>query len=183
MKTGQRGQSMSCCAAKATNRGKGFPLGAPCGVACGQALQPCGLTGGLPTGSRLRRACTPFLIEKFPGNPKPITIQAHSRAPLPRHGSTYLSGNAVQTNRATSVCRVWRRQDDDGALGPAHPSLPYRGDGQQVLSVQAQHGWPPRRVSRPGKAPAKAAWQHHQRRSPTSRSEGARAGGQRKTSN
>ena len=103
MKTGQRGQSMSCCAAKATNRGKGFPLGAPCGVACGQALQPCGLTGGLPTGSRLRRACTPFLIEKFPGNPKPITIQAHSRAPLPRHGSTYLSGNAVQTNRATSV--------------------------------------------------------------------------------
>ena len=93
--TGHREQSMSCCAAKATSRGKGFPLGAPCGVACGQALQPFGLTGGLTTGSRLRRARTPFLIEKFPSKPKPITIQAHSRAPLPRHGATYLSGKAV----------------------------------------------------------------------------------------
>ena len=25
---------------------------------------------------------------------------------------------------------VWRCQDDDGAAGPAHPPLPYRGDGQ-----------------------------------------------------
>ncbi len=41
------------------------------------ALQPCGLSDGLPTGSRLRRACTPF-IEKFPGIPKPksTTIRA-----------------------------------------------------------------------------------------------------------
>jgi hypothetical protein len=35
------------------------------------------------------------LIEKFPSKPKPITIRAHSRALLPRHGSTYLLGKAV----------------------------------------------------------------------------------------
>jgi hypothetical protein len=35
------------------------------------------------------------LIDKFPGQPKPTTIQAHSRALLPRHGSTYLLGKAV----------------------------------------------------------------------------------------
>ena len=96
---------MCCCAARANEQGEGLPPGAPCGVACGQALQPCGLTGGLPTGSRLRRACTPFLIEKFPGisKPKSTTIRAHSRAHSPGCASTYLSGNAVQTNRATSL--------------------------------------------------------------------------------
>ena len=95
---------MCCYAARANEQGEGLPPGAPCGVACGQALQPCGLSGGLPTGSRLRRACTPFLIEKFPGIPKPksTTIRAHSRAYSPGCVSTYLSGNAVQTNRATS---------------------------------------------------------------------------------
>jgi hypothetical protein len=40
-------------------------------VAGGQDLQPCGLSGGLTTGSRLRRAFTLFLIEKFPGTQKP----------------------------------------------------------------------------------------------------------------
>ena len=96
---------MCCYAARANEQGEGLPPGAPCGVACGQALQPCGLSGGLPTGSRLRRACTPFLIEKFPGIPKPksTTIRAQSRAYSPGCVSTYLSGNAVQTNRATSV--------------------------------------------------------------------------------
>ena len=96
---------MCCCAARANEQGEGLPPGAPCGVAYGQALQPCGLSDGLPTGSRLRRACTPFLIEKFPGIPKPksTTIRAHSRAHSPGCVSTYLSENAVQTNRATSL--------------------------------------------------------------------------------
>ena len=97
---------MCCCAARTHEKGERLPPGAACAVASGQALQPKRLTGGLTTGSRLRRACTPFLIEKFPGKPKPITIQAHSHAPLPRHGSTYLSGKTVQTNRATSM-RSW----------------------------------------------------------------------------
>ena len=94
---------MCCCAARANEQGEGLPPGAPCGVACGQALQPCGLTGGLPTASRLRRACTPFLIEKFPSTGKQITIRALSRAHSPGGRSTYLSGKAVQTNRATSI--------------------------------------------------------------------------------
>ena len=96
------GYSMCSCAARANEQGEGLPPGAPCGVACGQALQPCGLSGGLTTGSRLRRACTPFLMEKFHSTGKQITIRALSRAHSPGCRSTYLSGNAVQTNRATS---------------------------------------------------------------------------------
>ena len=88
---------------KGPRTGERLPPGAPCGVACGQALQPCGLTGGLTTGSRLRCASTPFLIEKFPNTGKHITIRAHSRVHSPGQSSTYLSGNAVQTNRATSL--------------------------------------------------------------------------------
>ena len=87
---------------KGHEKGESLPPGAPCGVVCGQALQPCGLSGGLPADSRLRRACTPFWMKKIQRE-RQITIRAHSRAPLPRHGSTYLSGKAVQTNRATSI--------------------------------------------------------------------------------
>jgi hypothetical protein len=47
---------------KSRREGESLPPGAACAVACGQALQPYGLTSGLPTASRLRRACTPILI-------------------------------------------------------------------------------------------------------------------------
>jgi hypothetical protein len=47
---------------KSPREGESLPTGAACAVVCGQALQPCGLTSGLPTASRLRRACTPILI-------------------------------------------------------------------------------------------------------------------------
>jgi hypothetical protein len=53
---------------KGNEQGESLPPGAPCGVACGQALQPCGLSGGLPTASRLRRACTPFCNEIIQGD-------------------------------------------------------------------------------------------------------------------
>lgn len=96
------GYSMCCCAARANEQGERLPPGAPYGVVCGQAWQPYGLSGGLTTASRLRRACTPFLIEKFPTTQKQITIRALSRAHSPGCGSTYLSGKAVQANRATS---------------------------------------------------------------------------------
>ena len=49
----------------------------------------------------------------------------------------------ITTNLSFSqvVERVHRCQDDHGAVGPAHPSLPHRGDRQRVLQVQAQqHG-------------------------------------------
>jgi len=90
--------------------GKASPWRAPYGVACGQALQPCGLNGGLTTGSRPRRASTPFLIENFPiphspfpSTEKQATIRALSRAHSPGCRSTYHSGNTVQANRATSL--------------------------------------------------------------------------------
>jgi hypothetical protein len=61
----------------------------------------------LPTASRLRRADTPICQEKIPKK-KPITIAVLSRAHPPSYGSTYLSGKAVQTNRATSVDCIWK---------------------------------------------------------------------------
>ena len=59
--------SIKCAAAQqgSTGRGKGFPLGVPYGMACGQALQPCGLTGSLTTGSRLRRTRTPYWMKEL----------------------------------------------------------------------------------------------------------------------
>ena len=59
--------SAKCAAAQQglTGRGKGFPLGVPYGMACGQALQPCGLTGGLTTSSRLRRTRTPIWMKEL----------------------------------------------------------------------------------------------------------------------
>ena len=98
----KRRRSMCRFAAGADEQGEGLPPGAPCGVVCGQALRPCGPSGGLPTASRLRRACTPFLIETFPETAKPTTLRALSRAHSPDRRSTYLSGKAVQANRATS---------------------------------------------------------------------------------
>ena len=83
-----------------TQKGEGLPPGAPCGVVYGQvsALRSV----DLPTASRLRRADTPICKEKIPKK-KPITIAVLSRAHPPSYGSTYLSGKAVQTNRATSL--------------------------------------------------------------------------------
>ena len=61
----KHGSRMCCCAAKTHEQGESLPPGAAYAVACGQALQPCGLTGGLTTASRLRRACTPFCGEEI----------------------------------------------------------------------------------------------------------------------
>ena len=83
------------------------PLGVPYGMACGQALQPCGLTGGLTTGSRLRRTRTPIWMKELKKakrqQTKRFTIRAHARVHSTCQASTYLSGKSVQTNRATSV--------------------------------------------------------------------------------
>ena len=86
---------------KGKQKGEGLPPSAPCGVVCGQvsALRSVDLT----TASRLRRADTPICKEENPKR-KPIRITVLSRAHPPSYGSTYLSGKAVQTNRATSVC-------------------------------------------------------------------------------
>ena len=85
---------------KGEQKGEGLPPGTPCGVVYGQvsALRSVDLT----TASRLRRADTPICKEKRPKR-KPITIAVLSRALPPSYGSTYLSGTAVQTNRATST--------------------------------------------------------------------------------
>jgi len=85
---------------KGKQKGEGLPPSAPCGVVCGQvsALRSVDLT----TDSRLRRTDTPICIEKIPKR-KPITIAVPSRAHPPSYGSTYLSGKAVQANRATST--------------------------------------------------------------------------------
>lgn len=84
---------------KGKQKGEGLPPSAPCGVVCGQvsALRSVDLT----TASRLRRADTPICKEENPKR-KPIRITVLSRAHPPSYGSTYLSGKAVQTNRATS---------------------------------------------------------------------------------
>jgi hypothetical protein len=48
---------------KRQREGECLPPGAACAVVCGQALaSPAGCSSGLPTASRLRRACTPILI-------------------------------------------------------------------------------------------------------------------------
>ena len=100
--------SAKCAAAQQglTGRGKGFPLGVPFGMACGQALQPCGLTGGLTTSSRLRRTHTPNWMKEIKKTKrqqtKRFTVRAHSPAHSPCQASTYRSGKVVQTNRATS---------------------------------------------------------------------------------
>ena len=85
---------------KGKQKGEGLPPSAPCGVVCGQvsALRSVDLT----TASRLRRADTPICKEENPKR-KPIRITVLSRAHPPSYGSTYLSGKAVQTNRATSA--------------------------------------------------------------------------------
>ena len=82
---------------KGNQKGEGLPPGAPYGVVYGQvsALRSV----DLPTASRLRRADTPICKEEFPKR-KPITIAVLSRVHPPSYGSTYLSGKAVQTNRA-----------------------------------------------------------------------------------
>ena len=84
---------------KGEQKGEGLPPGTPCGVVYGQvsALRSVDLT----TASRLRRADTPICKEEIPKR-KPTTIAVLSRALPPSYGSTYLSGKAVQTNRATS---------------------------------------------------------------------------------
>jgi hypothetical protein len=84
---------------KGEQKGERLPPGAPCGVVYGQvsALRSVDLT----TASRLRRADTPICKETRLKR-KPITITVLSRAHPPSYGSTYLSGKAVQTNRATS---------------------------------------------------------------------------------
>lgn len=52
---------------KGERKGESLPPGAPCGVVCGQALQPNELSGALPTASRLRRTCTPFCDREIQG--------------------------------------------------------------------------------------------------------------------
>ena len=84
---------------KGQPKGESLPPGAPGGVVCGEvsALRSVDFF----TASRLRRADTPIRKERIPKR-KPTTIAVHSRALSPRNGSTYFSGKAVQTNRATS---------------------------------------------------------------------------------
>ena len=95
---------------KGKQKGEGLPPSAPCGVVCGQvsALRSVDLT----TASRLRRADTPICKEENPKR-KPIRITVLSRAHPPSYGSTYLSGKAVQTNRATSENHHYRVVLDD----------------------------------------------------------------------
>ena len=85
---------------KGKQKGERLPPGAPCGVVYGQvsSLRSVDLT----TATRLRRADTPICKEEIPKR-KLITIAVLSRALPPSYGSTYLSGKAVQTNRATSM--------------------------------------------------------------------------------
>lgn len=66
-----RGNACAACAARPTNRGKAFPLGAPSGWSVDKAQQAV----ALPTASRLRRARTPFCIQKMPG-PSLTTLEA-----------------------------------------------------------------------------------------------------------
>ena len=45
--------------------GKASPWVSLAAMACGQALQPCGLTGSLTTSSRLRRTRTPYWMKEL----------------------------------------------------------------------------------------------------------------------
>ena len=117
-------------------------------MACGQALQPCGLTGGLTTSSRLRRTHTPNWMKELKKakrqQTKRLTIRAHARAHSPCQASTYLSGKSVQTNRATSVInarrqhqrtgestgegsKLWNKDDRLGTDGSMRNELPHEG--------------------------------------------------------
>ena len=87
---------------KSAREGEGLPPGAPCGVVCGQALQPCGLSGGLPTASRLRRTCTPFCDREIHGNENQLPFRSVPDTALTSQGITYLLGKTVQRLRTTS---------------------------------------------------------------------------------
>lgn len=54
---------------------------------------------------------------------------------------TYQRGDHDQSLVCGMVERIRGCQDDDGAAGPAHAPLPYRGDGQRVVPLPPQqHG-------------------------------------------
>ncbi len=48
----------------------------------------------------------------------------------PGTGKTHIATAIAVAGIATQGKRVRRRQDDDGAAGPAYAPLPHRGDGQ-----------------------------------------------------
>ena len=77
--------SAKCAAAQQgpPDRGKAFPLGVPYGMACGQALQPCGLTGGLTTSSRLRRTRTPIWMKELKKDKETADKTVYSSCALP----------------------------------------------------------------------------------------------------
>ena len=114
---------MCCCAARTTSRGKAFPLGAPSGWSVGKAQQAV----ALPTASRLRRADTPICKKAIPRT-KLTTIAVPSRAHSSSHGSTYLSGKSVQTNRATSIVGPAQRPL------PLHSSPPKSGSNRRWMA-------------------------------------------------
>ena len=60
----------------------------------------------------------------------------HLLSRLYEHTSVMITTNL---DNARVVQGVRRREDDDGAAGPAHAPLPHRGDGQRELPVLAQH--------------------------------------------
>jgi hypothetical protein len=62
----------------------------------------------------------------------------HLLSKLYEHTSVAITTNLSFTEWAS---RVWRCQDDDGATGPADPSLPYRRDRQRVIPLSSQHGY------------------------------------------
>ena len=111
---------------KGNEQGESLPPGAPCGVACGQALQPCGLSGGLTPASRLRRACTPFCNETIQGDKNQIQFCGVPDPALTAQSITYLSGKCVHRHRTTSgVCPTTGSD---------------RGMRDQTLLVRRRHG-------------------------------------------
>jgi hypothetical protein len=98
----QWGDTSVLLRSKSGREGEGLPPGAPCGVVCGQALQPCGLSGGLPTASRLRRTRTPFCVREIQGDKNQLPFRSVPDTALTSQGITYLSGKAVQSFRTTS---------------------------------------------------------------------------------
>ena len=67
-----------------------------------RALQPCGLSGGLTTGSRLRRACTRICNGKIQRKKNQIRFRSVPDTASTGQGITYLSGKCVQSLRTTS---------------------------------------------------------------------------------
>ena len=76
-------------------------------MAGGQALQPCGLTGGLTTGSRLRRTRTPIWmkeLKKAKGTADKTVYDSCARSSAFNLSGFHLSFEEICSNKPSNFC-------------------------------------------------------------------------------